>query len=88
MYPYTKKYITILILMDIISRIKGKYKNGDINNYLLLYKKIMNTISNPRKYFNVNTEDAQTTLSRNIYNYLREYNIIDSEIIGKYILII
>ncbi|ARM76130.1 glycosyltransferase [Acidianus manzaensis] len=88
MYPYTKKYILILMLLDVIARIKGKYKNANVNNYVYFFKKAINTVVDPTQYLNVNTRDTQISISKNIYDYLRSYNAIDDSLIGKYILLV
>ncbi|ACR41590.1 glycosyltransferase family 2 protein [Saccharolobus islandicus] len=75
-YPYTKKYRAILILLYFISVVIGKYKNAYPNNYIYFIKKALSTIVDPKLYIkDINFHEGQIVLSRNIYNLLVKYNI-------------
>lgn len=87
MYPYTKRYKTILLFLDIISRILGKYKNAYESNYAYLFRKIMITLRDPRNYIDVDQKYMVVSLPRTVYNYLKKRNIVNEALIGNYIII-
>ena len=81
-YPYVKKYNVILYFLYLLSKVKGQYKNANPNNYVYFYKKVIDTISDPREYLNnLDINNINITLSRNLYNYLEKYDIINNNII-------
>ena len=88
-YPYTKGYVILLIVLDLISRSLGKYRNANENNLLHFYRKALSTMDDPRKYIDDVDEKYMTvSLSRAIYNYLKYNNIVDDDLVRKHLITI
>ena len=85
-YPYTKRYVILLIVLDLISRSLGKYKNANENNLLHFYRKALNTIDDPRKYIDVDKKCIAVSLSRAIYNYLKINNLANDNLVRKHLI--
>lgn len=78
-----------MYLLYLLSRVKGHYKNAEPNNYVHLWKKVVNTISDPIEYSkNVDLTDIQIPQSRNLYNYIEKHGINNNNKILKYIILV